>query len=106
MKWVFWNKLDKEGNVIRNKARLVVKGIFLEYSLTSKSFTVLNKKCKKIEESYYVTFDVKCFKNSQQKMVVQSDEIFPSSCSQSNPLMTLYEDFQELFDELEKVISS
>ncbi|KAI3494744.1 hypothetical protein L1887_40442 [Cichorium endivia] len=26
MKWVFRNKLDKEGNVIRNKARLVVKG--------------------------------------------------------------------------------
>ncbi|XP_023748406.1 uncharacterized protein LOC111896671 [Lactuca sativa] len=26
LKWVFWNKLDKEGNVIRNKARMVVKG--------------------------------------------------------------------------------
>ena len=26
MKWVFRNKLDKEGNVVRNKARLVVKG--------------------------------------------------------------------------------
>lgn len=26
LKWVFINKLDKEGNVIRNKARLVVKG--------------------------------------------------------------------------------
>jgi len=26
MKWVFRNKMDKEGNVIRNKARLVVKG--------------------------------------------------------------------------------
>ncbi|CAH1413683.1 unnamed protein product [Lactuca virosa] len=26
LKWVFRNKLDKEGNVIRNKARLVVKG--------------------------------------------------------------------------------
>ncbi|KAI3515994.1 hypothetical protein L1887_14901 [Cichorium endivia] len=26
MKWVFRNKLDNEGNVIRNKARLVVKG--------------------------------------------------------------------------------
>ena len=25
-KWVFRNKLDEEGNVIRNKARLVVKG--------------------------------------------------------------------------------
>ncbi|KAL4578457.1 hypothetical protein LXL04_014580 [Taraxacum kok-saghyz] len=26
LKWVFRNKLDKEGNVVRNKARLVVKG--------------------------------------------------------------------------------
>ena len=26
MRWVFRNKLDKKGNVIRNKARLVVKG--------------------------------------------------------------------------------
>ena len=26
LKWVFRNKLDKEGNVIRTKARLVVKG--------------------------------------------------------------------------------
>ena len=25
LKWVFSNKLDKEGNVIRNKARLLVK---------------------------------------------------------------------------------
>ncbi|XP_052625859.1 uncharacterized mitochondrial protein AtMg00820-like [Lactuca sativa] len=26
LKWVFCNKVDKEGNVIRNKAKLVVKG--------------------------------------------------------------------------------
>ena len=26
LKWVFRNKMDKEGNVIRNKARLVVRG--------------------------------------------------------------------------------
>ena len=26
LKWVFRNKMDKKGNVIRNKARLVVKG--------------------------------------------------------------------------------
>ena len=25
-KWVYWNKLDEDGNVIRNKARLVAKG--------------------------------------------------------------------------------
>ncbi|XP_023760732.1 uncharacterized mitochondrial protein AtMg00820-like [Lactuca sativa] len=30
LKWVFRNKLEKEGNVIRNKARLVVKGYFQE----------------------------------------------------------------------------
>jgi len=25
-KWVFWNKLNEDGEVVRNKARLVCKG--------------------------------------------------------------------------------
>lgn len=26
MKWIFKNKLDEEGNVVRNKARLIAQG--------------------------------------------------------------------------------
>ena len=33
------------------------EGIFLGYSLTSKAYWVLNKRSRKIEETYYVTFD-------------------------------------------------
>ena len=25
-KWVFWNKMDENRNIVRNKARLVVEG--------------------------------------------------------------------------------
>ncbi|KAI3510703.1 hypothetical protein L1887_17836 [Cichorium endivia] len=82
MKWAFRNKLDKEGNVIWNKARLVVKGycqeegidyedtfapvarlesvrIFLAYA-AHKGFDVyqMDVKCaflnRELEETYYV----------------------------------------------------
>ena len=33
LSWVFQNKLDKEGNVIQNKARLVVKGYCQEEAI-------------------------------------------------------------------------
>ncbi|XP_052627587.1 uncharacterized mitochondrial protein AtMg00820-like [Lactuca sativa] len=36
MKWVFRNKMDKEGNVIRNKARLAVKGYCQEEGIDYK----------------------------------------------------------------------
>ena len=36
LKWVFRNKLEKEGNVIWNKARLVVKGYFQEEGIEYK----------------------------------------------------------------------
>ncbi|KAL4582285.1 hypothetical protein LXL04_006830 [Taraxacum kok-saghyz] len=82
LKWVFRNKVDKEGNVVRNKARLVVKGycqqegidyeetfalvarlevvrIFLAYA-ASKNFQVyqMDVKCAflngELEETVYV----------------------------------------------------
>ena len=37
-KWVFRNKLDEEGNVIRNKARLVAQGYNQQEGIDSKHF--------------------------------------------------------------------
>ncbi|KAI3524143.1 hypothetical protein L1887_02795 [Cichorium endivia] len=52
MKWIFRNKMDKEGNVIRNKARLVVKGSqnFDVYQMDVRS-TFLNAE---LEETVYI----------------------------------------------------
>ncbi|GJW29902.1 putative ribonuclease H-like domain-containing protein [Tanacetum coccineum] len=63
-KWVFWNKKDERGIVIRNKARLVAQGIeairlFLAYA-SFKDFVVYQTDIKsaflygKIEEEVYV----------------------------------------------------
>ncbi|XP_023733099.1 uncharacterized mitochondrial protein AtMg00820-like [Lactuca sativa] len=42
LKWVFRNKLDKVGNVIRNKAQLVVKGYCQEEGIEyKKTFTLV-----------------------------------------------------------------
>ena len=61
----------------------VNEGIFFRTLLNSKAFCVLNKKSKRIEESYYITFDDKFIKNSQQHTKVLSDEILPSSNTQT-----------------------
>lgn len=75
------------------------------YSFTSRDYHVLNKKSNKIEESYYVTFDDKYIK-SYQKQYSPTEEISPSTKTTKIPLIYLYEDFLDFFDEQEKVISS
>nr|GEW52565.1 copia protein [Tanacetum cinerariifolium] len=45
LKWIFKNKHDEEQTVIRNKSRLVVRGIFLAYA-AHKSFTVFQMDVK------------------------------------------------------------
>ncbi|GJV24043.1 retrovirus-related pol polyprotein from transposon TNT 1-94 [Tanacetum coccineum] len=45
LKWLFKNKHDEENTVIRNKTRLVVRGIFLAYA-AHKSFTVFQMDVK------------------------------------------------------------
>ncbi|KAI3766946.1 hypothetical protein L2E82_17026 [Cichorium intybus] len=74
------------------------EGIFLGYSLTSKAYRVLNKRSRKIEETYYVTFDDK-YNSRTKHSETQSQEIFPESNKTSIPLMNLYEEFMNLFDE-------
>ena len=77
------------------------EGIFLGYSLTSKAYRALKKKSKRIEETYYVTFDDNYLKK-YQKSNSPSEEIFLSTHSQTIPLMNLYEEFMNLFDKPKK----
>ena len=81
------------------------EGIFLQYSLTPKAYQFLNKKSRRIEETYYVTFDDTYLKK-YQKIDSQSEETFPMKNSMTIPLSSLYEEFMNLFDEPDKTISS
>lgn len=81
------------------------EGILLGYSLNSKAYRVLNKLSKKIEETYYVTFDdgyIKKLKTTGGAM----QEIFPKSSHVTMPISNLFEQYMLLFDEPEKAIDS
>lgn len=65
------------------------EGIFHGYSLTSKAYRVLNKRSKKIEETYYVSFDdnyVKKLTSSKEPI----DEIFPQTGQVSIPISNFF----------------
>ena len=65
----------------------------------------MNKRSKKIEETYYVTFDdkyVKKLKTTNGSV----EEIFPKSGQASVPISNLCEQYMQLFDEPEKAIHS
>ena len=76
----------------------VDEGIFLGYSLTSKAYRVLNKRSKKIKETYYMSFDhiyMKKLTSSKETM----DEIFPQTGQVSIHICNLFEEYVKLFDE-------
>ena len=74
---------------------------FLGYSLTSKAYRVLNKRSRRIEETYYVTFDDSYVKKLQA-IEDTAGEIFPQTGQVTVSIANLYEKFVELFDEPEK----
>ena len=81
------------------------EGIFLGYSLTSKAYWVLNKRSRKIEETYYVTFDdnyVKKLKATEEAI----GEIFSQTGQVTASIANLFDQFVELFDEPEKATLS
>ena len=81
------------------------EGIFLGYSLNSNAYTVLNKHSKKIEETYYVTFDdnyVKKLKATEGAM----QEIFPQFGQVTVPISNLFVQYMLLFDEPKRAINS
>jgi len=80
------------------------EGIFLGYSLTSKAYRVLNKRSRKIEETYYVTFD-ELYQSRSQAPNETTAEIFLEGNTLTTPLLNLYEEFLNLFDEPETALS-
>ena len=81
------------------------EGIFLGYSLTSKAYRVLNKRSRKIEETYYVTFDdsyVKKLKTTEEAI----GEIFSQTGQVTATIANLFDQFVDLFDEPEKATLS
>ena len=95
-------------NSKENRNKFDVKadeGIFLGYSLNSKAYRVLNKRSKKIEETYYVTFDdsyVKKLKATDDA----SQDIFPKNGQVTISISNLFDQFMLLFDEPQKAIDS
>ena len=86
-----WNKFDVKAD----------ERIFLGYSLTSKAYRILNKCSKKIEETYYVTFDDDYVKKLQSYKG-PTEEIFPKLGQVSVPISNLFEEYMLLFDEPER----
>ena len=97
LKWVFRNKLDKEGNVIRNKARLVVKGYCQEEGIDyEETFTlVVRLESVRIFLAYAAhknfkvfQMDVKCaFLNGELEETVYVEQP-PSFVNEKNTLIT------------------
>nr|KAJ0227036.1 hypothetical protein LSAT_V11C100049630 [Lactuca sativa] len=95
-------------NSKENRNKFDVKadeGIFLGYSLSSKAYRVLNKRSKRIKETYYVTFDDNYMKKVQRTESA-SEDIFPEFGQVSVPISNLFEEYIRLFDEPEKAINS
>ena len=69
----------------------------MSYSLNSKAYRVLNKHSKKIEETYYDTFNdnyVKKLKKTEGSV----EEIFPKFGQATIPISNLFEQYMLLFD--------
>ena len=91
-----------------NRKKFDVKadeGMFMGNSLTSKAYRVLNKKSRRIEETYYVIVD-DINLNKYQKANCQFEEVFPSANLMTITLSFLYEEFPSLFNDPDKSISS
>ncbi|KAL4590865.1 hypothetical protein LXL04_003810 [Taraxacum kok-saghyz] len=81
------------------------EAIFLEYSLHSKAYRVLNKRTKVIEESFYITFDEDYIRKNRSEQI-QPNTIFPENQVDSEPLIDFDNDFSLFFDEPVKALDS
>ena len=73
LKWVFRNKMDKEGNVVHNKARLVVKGYCQEEGIDyEETFTpVARLESVRIFLAYVAHKNFECLSNGHEVCLSQ-----------------------------------
>ncbi|KAI3505818.1 hypothetical protein L1887_28103 [Cichorium endivia] len=80
------------------------EGIFLGYSQDSKAYRVMNKRTRKIEETFNLSFDDFYLKKTLHSFPMTS--IFPKPAVDSIPITTFDSDFSLLFDPPERATDS
>ncbi|KAI3782315.1 hypothetical protein L2E82_12357 [Cichorium intybus] len=80
------------------------EGIFLGYSQDSKAYRVMNKKTRKIEETFNLRFDDYYIKKSLDPFPMSS--IFPNPAVEAAQITTFDTDFSLLFDQPERAVDS
>ncbi|KAI3699840.1 hypothetical protein L2E82_44425 [Cichorium intybus] len=80
------------------------EGIFLGYSQESKSYRVMNKRTRKIEETFNLRFDDYYIKKSLHPFPMSS--IFPKPVVDAVPITTFDTDFALLFDPPVRAVDS
>ncbi|KAI3753297.1 hypothetical protein L2E82_25347 [Cichorium intybus] len=80
------------------------EGIFLGYSQDSKAYRVMNKRTRKIEETFNLRFDDYYIKKSLHPFPMSS--IFPKPAVDAVPITTFDTDFSLLFDRPVRAVDS
>ncbi|KAI3737799.1 hypothetical protein L2E82_27811 [Cichorium intybus] len=80
------------------------EGVFLGYSQDSKAYRVMNKKTRKIEETFNLRFDDYYIKKSLHPFPMCS--IFPNPAVEAAQITTFDTDFSLLFDQPERAVDS
>ncbi|KAI3790994.1 hypothetical protein L2E82_04492 [Cichorium intybus] len=80
------------------------EGIFLGYSQDSKAYRVMNKKTRKIEETFNLRFDDYYIKKSLHPFPMSS--IFPNPAVEAAQITTFDTDFSLLFDQPVRAVDS
>ncbi|KAI3682224.1 hypothetical protein L2E82_50087 [Cichorium intybus] len=80
------------------------EGIFLGYSQDSKAYRVMNKKTRKIEETFNLRFDDYYIKKSLHLFPMSS--IFPNPAVEAAQITTFDTDFSLLFDQPVRAVDS
>ncbi|KAI3515898.1 hypothetical protein L1887_14803 [Cichorium endivia] len=104
----FWADAIATACFTQNRSNINKRFQLTPYEIINKrkpnAYRVLNKRSRKIEETYYITFD-DSYNSRAKQPTTKIQEIFPDTNKTTIPLMDLYEEFMNLFDEPENAKS-